>query len=112
MKQKKVERLSYFLLRWFKPKTEEGDVRYAADKSYKYATNRTWRDVDDIDEAYRFEMRSDARRTVRSSAFDPLREKGFYWEVVEVEEEIVRTYTTTVAVSNAPPLVTIARAAS
>lgn len=102
---------SYYLLRWFRPAQDEPD-HYAKEISYITSRKRNWSDTTTLENAYRFDSKGDARRTVRSNSFDDLRRRGFYWEIVEVKERTVRTYTAAVVVSDAPPLVVIARAAS
>jgi len=106
----KTETNKYFFLRWFRPRAED-EIYYACDTSPSYRDKREWTDTTARSAAHHFYKRSDARRTVRSTAFDRLRKRGFYWEVIEIRETVVRTYDVNIVVSDAPPLVTIARSA-
>lgn len=106
----KTEINHYYMLRWYRPRTEDDDVLYAYNTSHSYQ-KRAWADTTKRSNAYHFDNRSDARKTVRSAAFDDLRKRGFFWEVIQVTETVVRTYTAEIITSDAPPLVVLARAA-
>ncbi len=116
--QSKTVTKTHFLLRFWNQKT--GDTQYAHDMR-RWSSKREWWPTSKRGEAYRFDNRSDARKTMKSVAFDRLlRPSGFYgeakptpnyyWEVVKVTETIVTTSEEEIIVSDAPAMVVIARA--
>jgi len=76
-------------------------------------------------DAYRFPKRGDARSALKSPAFEELvkgkraeygrnagnhrEETRYFWEIIKVTETIVTSFEEEIVVSDAPPMLTIAR---
>jgi hypothetical protein len=101
----KVEERFYFLLRLFR--VDKPVVLYA----YRYRHHREWGTTDKRYDAAQFQDRSEARAKTRTVEIKYKLEHGWLWEVVRVDETIVTSYKETFLVSNAPPLITLARTA-
>ena len=120
----KVETRRHWILRFWR--TMDDTVYYAA--AQDWGVKRNWWKVSDRPSATKFTRKADARGGVKRKAFEKLLEPDklwqpgqvyevtpgatFFWEVVEVVETITTTSEESVAVSNAPAMVQIARAAS
>jgi hypothetical protein len=103
----------YSLLRFFHQSNKEKSVWYCWENSSDYAKKRSWDKVEDRDLAYKFYKRDDARRAANGACWNSLKEEGYKWEVIEVQEVRVTTQTfieSTVA-SNASALIQLARQA-
>ena len=119
--QPKTQTRFFFLLRFWRQKSE--DIQYACDTNH-HAYKRDWFYTDKRSKAYKFNNRSDARRTIKSVAFDRLLrprsaygrckdrpDLAYYWEVVKVTETIVTTSVEEIIVSDAPAMVVLGRSA-
>ena len=109
----KTELEHYMHLRFFHQSNKEKNVWYCWETSGAHAGKRSWDKVEDRDLAYRFSKRDDARRAADGACWGHLKEEGYKWEVIEVQEVRVTTQTfieSTVA-SNASALIQLARQA-
>jgi len=100
--------VTFFIVRLFHP-DEEMDY-YVRDRSTPGSMNRLWGWSVRPSHAYRFERRSDARGALRGAAVRRKLEKGLFWEICKVTEQ--RTYVIEPVVSDAPAMMTLARAGS
>ena len=105
---------SYLLLRFFHQSNKEREIYYVQDTSLWDAKKRSWGSTVKRKLAYRFEKRADARRAANlGGCWTNLKETGYVWEVVEVQEVRVTTCSIIeqVVSSNASPLIQLARQA-
>jgi hypothetical protein len=110
----------YFLLRFFRKGRPE---QYAYDQDPR-GSRRSWYHAKARRSAYQFPNRGDARRVLQSPAFKELllgKRNGYragrrdedtrhFWEIIKVTETIVTSFEEEIIVSDAPAMLTIARA--
>jgi hypothetical protein len=100
----RTETKHWWVLRFYRPGTDE--VFWA----YKPDHYNEWHRTSKVENAAKFNNRSEARNRSKTVEAKLLIKKGFFWEVIKVTEVSKITTTEEFVVSNAPPLYQIARA--
>jgi hypothetical protein len=135
-----VETRVHYLLRFFRDGkgdiyASSSDWRGGARRSWHQAETREARKKtsyrpaeparDGRRDAYQFQSRGDARQVLRSPVFKDLLkprssygrceaqpDRSYFWEIIKVTATIVTTSEEEIVISDAPPMLTIARSAT